>query len=100
MIRRPPRSTLFPYPPLFRSLATVSITVALAPIAIATEGFESGTFSGGSGWSGPWTVSGDVSIRTNRDGPQEGTSHVRLRQKRTEERRGGKEGRSRWTPCH
>src|SRR5438876_172532 len=63
------------------NLATVSITVALAPIAIATEGFESGTFSGGSGWSGPWTVSGDVSIRTNRDGPQEGTSHVRLRQK-------------------
>src|SRR5207249_1428430 len=63
------------------NLATISITVALAPIAIATEGFESGTFSGGSGWSGPWTDSGDVSIRTNRDGPQESTSHVRLRQK-------------------
>jgi len=63
------------------NLATVSITVALAPIAIATEGFESRTFSGGTGWKGPWTTSGDVSIRTNKDGPQEGASHVRLRQK-------------------
>jgi len=49
------------------------------PLPIATDGFESGTFSGGTGWSGPWTNSGDVSIRTNVDGPEEGMSHVRLR---------------------
>ncbi|PYN90404.1 MAG: hypothetical protein DMD89_33675 [Candidatus Rokuibacteriota bacterium] len=50
-----------------------------APLSIAADGFESGTFSGGTGWSGPWTKSGDVSIRTNVDGPIEGKSHVRLR---------------------
>ena len=46
---------------------------------LATEDFESGTFSGGTGWSGPWTKSGDVSLLINTDGPQQGTSHVRLR---------------------
>jgi hypothetical protein len=50
-----------------------------APLPLAADGFESGTFSGGTGWSGPWTKSGDVSIRTNVDGPIEGKSHVRLR---------------------
>src|SRR2546429_7800639 len=33
MIRRPPRSTLFPYPPLFRSLADLPLEVALLPLA-------------------------------------------------------------------
>jgi len=48
-------------------------------LPIANDGFESGTFSGGTGWSEPWTKSGDVSIRTSVDGPKEGKSHVRLR---------------------
>src|SRR5437899_6245074 len=48
-------------------------------LPIANDGFESGTFSGGTGWSEPWTKSGDVSIRTSVDGPIEGKSHVRLR---------------------
>src|SRR5690349_24238408 len=33
MIRRPPRSTLFPYTTLFRSLPTVTFTPELAPTA-------------------------------------------------------------------
>src|SRR5262249_26630248 len=59
----------------------ITVQVDTTPLPIATDGFESGAFSGGTGWSGPWTKSGDVSIRTNVDGPQEGKSHVRLRQK-------------------
>src|SRR5689334_24787283 len=35
MIRRPPRSTLFPYTTLFRSLAVVALTVAGAGIGIS-----------------------------------------------------------------
>src|SRR3712207_7848922 len=31
MIRRPPRSTLFPYPPLFRSLAVLAGVAAAVP---------------------------------------------------------------------
>src|SRR5437016_9260751 len=40
MVRRPPSSTLFPYTTLFRSVATVSVTVAvqLAALPTGTEG--------------------------------------------------------------
>ncbi|MBK8979545.1 MAG: S8 family serine peptidase [Planctomycetes bacterium] len=44
---------------------------------IAFDGFESANYSGGTGWLGAWTASGDVSIRT--DGPHSGTRHARLR---------------------
>src|SRR2546428_8564820 len=47
MIRRPPRSTLFPYTTLFRSLLAVTVTVPSAtlvrtplPSTVATLGFE------------------------------------------------------------
>lgn len=54
---------------------------------IAQDGFESGTFTGGSGaWTGGWTTAGDISIRTQ-DGPAEGTRHVRLRRGTGEMRR-------------
>jgi thermitase len=62
----------------------------LAPAAsssIAQDGFESGSFTGGSGaWTGGWTTGGDISIRTQ-DGPAEGTRHVRLRRATGEMRR-------------
>ncbi|MEE8361777.1 MAG: PKD domain-containing protein, partial [Gemmatimonadales bacterium] len=62
--------------------ATVSIIVNPAnadPVSIAFDGFESGNFSGGSGaWIDIWTASGDVRIRTNRNQPHTGNSHVRL----------------------
>jgi 3-phytase len=64
----------------FSDAATVSISVTAATSGpIATETFESRSFTGGTGWLGAWTRSGDVSMRTNRDGPHGGTSHVRLR---------------------
>src|SRR2546430_11454493 len=48
MIRRPPRSTLFPYTTLFRSeaddlaarLRRLGVRVAMAPMAIPREGLE------------------------------------------------------------
>src|SRR3712207_8964725 len=49
MIRRPPRSTLFPYTTLFRSLAGLRIGFALAPEPVATS-LRSAL--------GPWAVSG------------------------------------------
>jgi hypothetical protein len=69
--------------------ATSELTVTVSndtlppppPMPIATDGFESGTYSGGTGWNGSWTKSGDVNIRTDTDGPQEGRRHVRLRAK-------------------
>src|SRR2546430_11496556 len=38
MIRRPPRSTLFPYTTLFRSLSVTPIQVAMAYGALANDG--------------------------------------------------------------
>src|SRR5438093_7375172 len=40
MLRRPPRSTLFPYTTLFRSLLTVPRTVAAQPLGQLLKVFE------------------------------------------------------------
>jgi hypothetical protein len=45
---------------------------------IAHDGFESGNYSGGEGWTGNWTASGDTSILSS-SGPHSGSRHVRLR---------------------
>jgi 3-phytase len=61
------------------NIATVAVTVNPTPAPLATDGFESGNYTGGTGWNGGWTRSGETTIRTNTDGPQEGARHVRLR---------------------
>src|SRR2546423_4306315 len=48
MIRRPPRSTLFPYTTLFRSLLAVAVLPALAGLETASAGVQ---FSDGEGRS-------------------------------------------------
>ena len=68
-------------------LATASDTVLVTvlpqgsdPVTLAFDGFESQDLSGGAGvWVGSWSATGGVSIRTNRDSPHSGSSHVRLR---------------------
>lgn len=45
---------------------------------LATDGFESGNLSGGSGWGGAWSTASQVDVITS-DGPSEGSNHVRLR---------------------
>lgn len=47
-------------------------------VDVAYDGFETGNFSGVTGWVGAWATSGDVSILTS-SGPAAGSSHVRLR---------------------
>lgn len=49
------------------------------PVLIAFDGFESNSFSGGTGWEGDWNTSGDISIRWRRERPNTGNGHVRLR---------------------
>src|SRR2546430_17199857 len=99
MIRRPPRSTLFPYPTLFRSpmnLAgvaelivgfrpehlrpTASVTGEALSFRLRVENIE---YLGAE-----WIVSGTV-VGGRLGG-----------KKRSEERRVGKECRSRWSPYH
>jgi len=62
--------------------ATVVITATDPngqPELLASDDFESKSFSGGAGWSGPWSTSGDITIRWRRDGPHGGNGHARLR---------------------
>ncbi len=51
---------------------------APAPTTIGQDDFESGGWTGGSGWANAWTHSGDSSIVTT-DNPYEGSYHLRLR---------------------
>ena len=46
-------------------------------MAIAEDDFESGAFSGGTGWLGDWSASPETSV-VSTDGPYEGTYHLRL----------------------
>ena len=59
--------------------AAVNVTVqASVPVTIASDGFESKSFSGGTGWLGSWTKAGDASVQS-KDGPHSGAYHVRLK---------------------
>ncbi len=49
-----------------------------APVTIATDGFESQNFAGGTGWLAAWTTAGDVSNVTQGT-PRTGSRHARLR---------------------
>jgi len=51
---------------------------ALADTTIASDGFESGGWSGGNGWSNNWYHVGRSDVRT-KNGPHSGDYHVRLR---------------------
>src|SRR3989449_9286784 len=97
MIRRPPRSTLFPYTTLFRSRSIVSKAIPVDVVFKNVSGLKEGD---------PVRVSG---VKKGRVG------HVRLERvghvtvtlnldpevrPRSEERRVGKECRSRWSPDH
>src|SRR2546429_9986268 len=97
MIRRPPRSTLFPYTTLFRSVAGGSITPAVEVTAHDANGNTAtgftgnvtlaiGTNPGGGALSGTATHAASGGVATFA-----GLS-------RSEERRVGNESRTRWAP--
>ena len=55
-----------------------SISVTRDEVIIASDDFESGGWSGGSGWLDAWTQTGDARI-TRSGSPYEGSYHLRMR---------------------
>src|SRR3712207_9032136 len=109
MIRRPPRSTLFPYTTLFRSLeAAEDIVRETVAAARGLAGFESAMLALPDGHGGYYVhhAEGPFAVALGALEPPEldriaawvdaGTSSYT----RSEERRVGKECRSRWSPYH
>src|SRR5256885_15810737 len=97
MIRRPPRSTLFPYTTLFRSTPSARAQMlaferrlkARGVIAVLrrSRGLDISAACG--------QLRVELEARRREVRPEE---HTRV--ERSEERRVGKEGRSRWSPYH
>src|SRR5256886_14740087 len=104
MIRRPPRSTLFPYTTLFRSVRDPVVWIALRNTALyaltvpvtMVLALSAALALGGRTWAARLA-------RTAVFLPY-ASSVVAValvwQWMRSEERRGGKEGRSRWSPDH
>ena len=55
-----------------------TVTIIRDWVQYAVEDFESGGWTGGTGWSAPWTTSGDAVVQTA-EAPHEGSYHLRLR---------------------
>src|SRR3712207_8710638 len=75
MIRRPPRSTLFPYTTLFRSAASISGRSTISNEAIFSAGTPSSASSATASWS-----NGLEKNCTPRDRSEEHTSELQSRQ--------------------
>src|SRR5256885_13650133 len=98
MIRRPPRSTLFPYTTLFRSVGRVHFHAvkactlgAFGRVAVLLD--DAGDFAGFQG-----AGHGHLGYAVGREGDAFGLDG--RGGDRSEERRVGKECRSRWWPYH
>src|SRR2546426_12176348 len=126
MIRRPPRSTLFPYTTLFRSIPAleheIQVDEATFERCARAPRFDVGIVPHGYAWVFPKAAQLSVGVLSMRRGP--GHLHRDLEQylkaldivpraverhgfvipvrprARSEERRVGKECRSRWSPYH
>ena len=57
---------------------TANVTICNSYQTLATDNFNSGTWTGGSGWLDTWTHSGESAI-INTSSPYEGAYHLRLR---------------------
>src|SRR2546430_15018680 len=105
MIRRPPRSTLFPYTTLFRSGGGGCALLPLVPAVGGTVGQGVQLVRGwlrGAGSRSPGNVRPGGPPQPRVLGPPTvgGGSRQRGGDARSEERRVGKECRSRWSPYH
>src|SRR5256885_16468374 len=105
MIRRPPRSTLFPYTTLFRSVAWK----VFGDAEFISRINKIYSFDKSSQHFGRLRIAaqqiGHEHSRLARQAPGHDSrlaagSNVRLARQRSEERRVGKECRSRWSPYH
>src|SRR3712207_9460721 len=101
MIRRPPRSTLFPYTTLFRSIFLVAISHEdddfIAEIEHALRHPYYQCFMGRRSIPLPYDF---IQLVTDKSVMESLESHEWLASQRSEERRVGKECRSRWSPYH
>src|SRR2546430_16888530 len=112
MIRRPPRSTLFPYTPLFRSVTSLEgYPAARVRVALADGVGDAVWLGTAEGWARydagvvarpPFGCAEPHGVA---DAVRERDPHARRRialerRDRSEERRVGKECRSRWSPYH
>jgi len=62
----------------FTPRVTVTRLEPVPNLTLATDDFESNSWSGGSGWLGSWSHEGDAKIKKG-GGPYEGKYHLRLR---------------------
>src|SRR2546429_9483655 len=105
MIRRPPRSTLFPYTTLFRSRYHAEHPYIFRSgdqefrVSYLPAESDSAMFGGNSNWRGPiWMPVNALLIRALLQYYMYyGNGFI---VERSEERRVGKECRSRWSPYH
>src|SRR3712207_9388788 len=104
MIRRPPRSTLFPYTTLFRSLADCRQLVQEylyfqydSAKVYADRGIVLARQSGQTDYLHHFMI---AKARILSTGGLYDIANQLLRRIRSEERRVGKESRSRWSPNH
>src|SRR2546425_11960916 len=112
MIRRPPRSTLFPYTTLFRSFPE-HLHVRVTAIVVERRRADGASRLVVISRENPyldagievWILAGNHdqprrAVRSTSLDDYRGYSHVKVFRERSEERRVGKEGRSRWSPYH
>src|SRR5260370_16202473 len=81
MIRRPPRSTLFPYTTLFRSAFTITMTVGYAVRAGAAgerAGWLMGFWAGAGLWLTPETMPFTIATYRSEEHTSELQSHLNL----------------------
>src|SRR2546422_11156907 len=103
MIRRPPRSTLFPYTTLFRSLTDVPRVApdhdAQLDLVVELDGLARSDDRVSRAVDGAGRPDEEQRLRRQRQAHLAGVVRV-VQTDRSEERRVGKEGRSRWSPYH
>src|SRR3712207_9222391 len=97
MIRRPPRSTLFPYTTLFRSRGVPQIEVSFDIDANGIVNVGAKDLGTGKEQRITITASSGLSDQDIEQMVRDAESHA---EDRSEERRVGKECRSRWSPYH
>src|SRR3712207_9184587 len=118
MIRRPPRSTLFPYTTLFRSWLLAQLDVIAPKVIVPLGRHAMGRFVDGVTiteahgrsyerdgrtvvpWFHPAASLHNQSLRETLVEDARALGETLRRVRRSEERRVGKECRSRWSPYH
>src|SRR3712207_9488750 len=105
MIRRPPRSTLFPYTTLFRSMQLAGLRHGTLPNGFTYYIYDNDDFQGEVNYFLYQNV-GAIVESDRQNGLAHFMEHMAFEetehfpQGRSEERRVGKECRSRWSPYH